>query len=479
VNVNDHAHGDRWPLLLGGIWLSVIVILGIGLPLSSVAGRSRLVDRARWHGRRKIGKMKVCKDAARRQGNRGAMAMWKRFGLHRLLLVAATSFAAAPAAAITVTINYDYDTTGFFPPGSQATAAIEAAASFYSNILNDTFSAIQTPTTLIGANGGTVVWEWREIFGHPASGATLELSNPTVAENEFVVYVGARNLGGSIGQGGPGGFGWSWTQNGPALTPQEVAQRDATTAAFTNAVEKRGETSGFARWGGAVSFDNSGSTLWHFNHTTLPPANRTDFYSVALHELGHTLGFGELDNDAMKLTAWEAQLSGTSFIGADAKAQNGNVAVPLSSNKSHWVAGKTSLTYGGSVAQEAALDPDLTIGTRKLFTALDAAAFKDLAWELVSGDYNSNGRADAADYVVWRNMSGQLISPGGAVADGSGNGHIGSEDYTFWRNRFNATFAGASAFGGGASLTVPEPKSTFLIAISVMRVVFAHFRRRR
>ena len=76
----------------------------------------------------------------------------------------------------------------------------------------------------------------------------------------------------------------------------------------------------------------------------------------------------------------------------------------------HWANSTMSVVYGGSTAQEAAMDPDLQNGTRKRFTALDAAALKDIGWEVIApppptaidGDYNNNGIVDAADYVVWR-----------------------------------------------------------------------------
>ena len=83
----------------------------------------------------------------------------------------------------------------------------------------------------------------------------------------------------------------------------------------------------------------------------------------------------------------------------------------LPPDRAHWANGTQSVVYGGSTAQEAAMDPDLQNGTRKRFTELDAAAMKDIGWEVdrrcagLDGDYNNNGIVDAADYVVWRDRT--------------------------------------------------------------------------
>lgn len=400
------------------------------------------------------------------------MTNWQGWRIVALWTVLA--IVAAPASAINIVLDYTYDTNNFFGSGNpggltsglQAKAALESAASFFTSILNDSLSSIQTPPQYYSDFfDGQVTWEWTMDFDHPATGGSVEITNPTVAADQYIVYAGAQSLAGdTAGVGGPGGYGWSSTPSG-GFTTEEIDEIDAITAQFENAVERRGEPTGFSAWGGAITFDRDASTTWHYNHATPPSGNVVDFYSVAIHELGHAVGFG---------ASMEFQdlidFSSFSFFGENAKTLHGGTNVPLA-DTGHWDNGTMSVVYGTSTSQEVAMDPDILNGTRKLFTELDAAALQDIGWEVIplpgnNGDYNGNGFVDAADYVVWRNTQGQNVTPG-TGADGSGNGNVGSEDYTHWRSRFGM----AAASGGGTSLdgisaAVPEPAGILLVVVA-------------
>jgi hypothetical protein len=305
--------------------------------------------------------------------------VWRMGGLYIALCLIAPS-----AVAINVQLNYTYDSTNFFgngnpqgaAAGAQAKAALEAAASFYSTILTDTFSAIQTPPPFHSSQfDGQVTWQWTENFNNPTTNSATLVTNASIAADQYVVYAGARSLsGGEPGSGSPGGFSWSATPTG-SFSQQEVNQINTITNTFQNEVEHRGQASGFARWGGVVTFDNDGSTPWFFDNLGTPSGNVNDFYSVAIHELAHSLGFGSSSE-------WQALVNGSNFVGVNATAQNGGNAVPLSGDLAHWLAGTTSVVYGTSISQEASMDPDLQNGTRKQLTALDAAGLKDIGWSL-------------------------------------------------------------------------------------------------
>jgi hypothetical protein len=85
---------------------------------------------------------------------------------------------------------------------------------------------------------------------------------------------------------------------------------------------------------------------------------------------------------------------------------------------------------------------------------------------MITGDYNTNGAVDAADYVLWRDTLG--LAGNELAADGNGNDEIDAGDYEVWRANFGRT-GGDSEL---ASRAVPEPASmvTLLIGAMIARV---------
>lgn len=73
----------------------------------------------------------------------------------------------------------------------------------------------------------------------------------------------------------------------------------------------------------------------------------------------------------------------------------------------------------------------------------------------LEGDYNGDGRVDAADYTVWRNNLGDATEAD-INFNGDGGG-IGSSDYTWWKRRFGNTSSGTGGVAVGSGATVPEP----------------------
>lgn len=232
---------------------------------------------------------------------------------------------------------------------------MQAAANQMGAMLQDSLAAI-VPS---GSN------TWEAIFDHPATGQTVSLSNLVVPANTLIVFAAGADLSGNqTGEGGPGG----WSARGSSSSWFDVIGGRGEPGALGNA------PTDFAPWGGMIRFDTTG-TDWFFGveSTTGLTSGKTDFLSVASHELGHLLGIGTSDS-------WDNRVnsSGGTFGGPAVVAANGGSAVPLSGT-SHWAA---SVLSGGKKPAMAAV---LMNGSRTPFTALDRAALSDIGWEISPG----------------------------------------------------------------------------------------------
>ena len=254
---------------------------------------------------------------------------------------------------IDIAFDYSYDTSGFFNPQARRDV-LEAVAAIFEARLNDDLLAINP--------GGVNTWSAR--FNHPSDGSQQVVNNLQVPADTLIVYVGAQNLGSGLAVGGPGGFNVSGTQS------------------FVDNLISRGESgvdidgnndTDLAPWGGTISF--STNTTWNF--TMNEPANgQNDLYSVAVHELGHVLGFGTTQSYHNLVDA-NVRLNGPNVV-----AEYGE-PVPLTGHdNAHFQTGISSFLPGTSVMQETAFDPQITTGTRKHLTTLDWGALDDIGWDV-------------------------------------------------------------------------------------------------
>lgn len=276
-------------------------------------------------------------------------SLWSAMRRHRQSAVPQVTERLEERQLLTIAIQFDYshDANHFFDDPARRDL-LELAGQTIGSQLHDSLLAIAP------AAGNT----WSLTFTDPTSTSLARISNRTISADTVVVFVGARNID-SLAFGGPGGY----SSSGSYAWLDLVAGRGQAGALTTTETD-------FGPWGGAITFDSG--TNWYFGATTDGlVSGKNDFLSVAMHELGHVLGLGTADS-------WDRYVSGSSFFGPNTSAEYdaGPGPVPLYGDTSHFADG---LKEG---SQEVAMDPTLTVGTRKLFSPLDFAALKDIGWEV-------------------------------------------------------------------------------------------------
>ncbi|MFO0912639.1 MAG: cadherin domain-containing protein [Pirellulales bacterium] len=259
--------------------------------------------------------------------------------------------------AVTIAIDYSYDTNNFFDTQAKRDLLQQAADSI-GQYLNDSLSAI-VPGNKPGAGS------WSALFTAPGTGLNVSESDLTIPANTILVYAGGRDLGGSgggfvLGQGGPGG----WNASGNKGWFDTVEARGQSGALANPATD-------FGPWGGSIVFTTNSSVKWHYGSTTAGlDSNEADFLTVATHELCHLLGFGISDS-------WDRYVNTTTdkFSGPASVAEyDGDGDVPLSPEDGHWANG---VTEGGKATL---MDPSIFYGERSVLTKLDLAGLDDLGW---------------------------------------------------------------------------------------------------
>ncbi|MEM6471370.1 MAG: PEP-CTERM sorting domain-containing protein [Planctomycetota bacterium] len=312
-----------------------------------------------------------------------------------LCLVSCFLFASQAQAQIVVDYSFDQANQDFFGNNPVARAALEAAVSDINQIINPNLSAI-TDDVIVGTSGGgstEIRFDFSYSIRNPATGVIETISDTRLPEKDVRIFVGARNLGGSIlGQGGSGGAGLAisgFVGSGSIFDAVASAQaneqhrRDGgpLIASLDGDVNGVPFSFGLGPTVGNMWFDqdtnNDGiaddsATLessWHFDHTTDVAAGKNDFYSVALHETMHAIGFGGSES-------WDSLVNGSNWLGDEFISINGTGTNVI--NGGHLASNLVGRSLRDGAMQQPLMSPSILQGTRKYLTDLDVAVLTDI-----------------------------------------------------------------------------------------------------
>jgi hypothetical protein len=335
-----------------------------------------------------------------------------------ILALIALWVSVSVASAVTVVVDYSLD-GGYFStaaPGSdaeKAKLAIEAAAQDLNAALNAESVSLNAVESMAFSGSdpdrtlqATFDWDLKLADPTDPSAGNVTIQNFALASNVFTVFAGRAAMldsADALGEGAPatGVYSLNYETNGddvaaiaaiqsavdysngillrgagPVITssdPESPGSQVAFTSGTFKYTVKLGALAGFLTF-------NSGET-WHFDHTTMPGANEYDFYTVMLHEMMHTMGFGtsntwnslraNANKDWTGLNAIIANVTGVGLI---------NDVLDAKPDGSHIKNGTMSKTIVGDTAQEAVMTASLAKNQRRFLTKLDIAFLKDLGY---------------------------------------------------------------------------------------------------
>ena len=155
-----------------------------------------------------------------------------------------------------------------------------------------------------------------------------------------------------------------------AISAPSAAIGSVSDPVLSASLKTRFEGPDFEPWTGWLGFDEAED--WFYDPTPETsddiPAEKIDFLSVALHELGHVLGFGTSD-------AFQALVQNATFTGPKSVALYGG-PVPLTSDGKHIASGILS------DGKRPVMDASDASGARSVITPLDLAILQDIGYEI-------------------------------------------------------------------------------------------------
>ncbi len=242
--------------------------------------------------------------------------------------------------AFDIGFDFRFDSSGFFSEGARA--ALELAAGVWEDLILDEFPDVPAGVAFSVKN--------------PSDGDSWEEVRLAEPIDDLLIFVGAQRPPFDIG-----------SAENASLARAAVLGRDAQGDALRGRVVRdfRGEgpASDFEPFVGAISFNPDAA--WSFDPGG-PDRLSIDFFTTALHEIGHVLGLG--------LAPIFKEIGQGGFDGPNALAVNGGAPIPMDASGTH--------PEHGFAGGDTVMEPRASFGERKLPTDFDLAMLADIGFEI-------------------------------------------------------------------------------------------------
>ena len=297
------------------------------------------------------------------------------------------------STSVTIVFDYTYDTNGFFTPERRA-IMLKAADALTSRMEGTTWARVDTDG--LGGN-------YDLAFIDPSTLAISWSHNVVIPENQITIYLGAINFVDSP---------WDRMQSSKGSGATQLMSIRNVSGGIGNVLTTSTQ---YRPINASITFDLQGiqgfsqgiTNQWHFDSDgnlntddrdpTDPHYNEySDFYTTAIHELGHVMGIHNpdvfspfIEADPNFCSAYlnlvdDDGAGGYAFTGSNAKqlyydhiGQN----IPLEvSTKCHWADGVRSVTADGFTS----INHESTQMFRLGFSELEFGALQDMGYTISS-----------------------------------------------------------------------------------------------
>ena len=318
------------------------------------------------------------------------------------------------ASALTLVIDYTHDAAAqnFFGTFPLAKAALEKAALDLGSVITSQPAALTNDFFGVASGSVDLALDLDLKYTNPSTGFQQTIGQPVIPAGTVVIHVGSQALTGPthalssvatvkvavIALGSDPGDLQAATTAAAADAEAEWIRSPGpifnllsgpvtiggTQVNFTIEI---GATHGQSWFDTDTNDDGDPDTpaqlqsFWHFDPNTAPAAGKFDFYTIALHELAHSIGIGTSYSFNQNVGG---SVAVTTWLGAEAQSLNGGSQFGLlDPDQQHILEGYQSPRLSDGLLQDALLDPTFGPGVRKELTQMDLAFLRDIGWTTI------------------------------------------------------------------------------------------------